>query len=254
MKPKEVSVSLKKLKVEWWKMSVFKKQSRPSAAAYRRSLSEQESGTTKVAASLKDYQWHYQVKSKRTQAISDLGKSVGAYRWQMHPTFHCKGSKRVLSHSLNREHNQLSPIECPLSMDSSGVDDLQEDPARKMIRAGSKPFRVPFNRSMSEPAPHWRNRSVKPFLQPVRSVDCEHQGYFIRGIFSTLSSGFSKMLTQKGEPSTESVNEWGTDSNRIDLNTGNSELFCSSCSWLAVEHSYLLFGEIFSYFKLLVTS
>ncbi|XP_032660676.1 ras GTPase-activating protein nGAP isoform X1 [Chelonoidis abingdonii] len=202
-------------------MSVFKKQYRPSAAVFRRSLSEQGSGSTKVAVNLKDYQWYYQMKSKRTheQAVSDLGKSLGAYKWQTHSRFHWKGSKRELSHSLKWKHNQLSPIECPLRMDNSGVDDLQEDPARKMSQADSIPFRVPFSRSMSEPAPHWRNRRVKPFLQPVLSVDCEQQGYFIHGIFSTLSSGFSKMLTRKGEPSTEPVNEWGMDCNQIDLNT-----------------------------------
>ncbi|XP_075792985.1 ras GTPase-activating protein nGAP isoform X5 [Pelodiscus sinensis] len=202
-------------------MSVFKKQHHPTAAAFRRSLSEQGSASTKVAASLKDYQWYYQVKNKRTQEqmTSDRGKSLGAYRWQTHPKFHWKGSKKELSRSLKWKHNQLNPIDCPLKVDSSGAEDLQEDPTRKMSQAESTPFRVPFSRSMSEPAPHWRNRSVKSFLQPVHSVDGEQQGYFSQGIFSTLSSGFSKMLTRKGEPSTEPVNDGGMDSNQTALNT-----------------------------------
>lgn len=213
-------------------MSVFKKYYSPSPAAFRRSLSEQDADTTKAMAILKNYQWYHQIKSKRTceQEASEQRKPLGACRWQTPPKFNWKVSRKELSHNLKWENNEQSPVEDPLQMDSTSADDLQEDPTGKPIKAGIKPFRVPFNRSISEPEPHWRNRSSKTFLHPAHSIDCEQQGYFIRGIFSTLSSGFSKMLNRKEELNSEAGNECRTDGDQSDLNTGKYTDFCFAIS------------------------
>lgn len=202
-------------------MSAFKKGLSPRT--FRRSLSEQDAGT----AALKDYHWYHQMKSKKMnkQMSSDPEKPIGAYRWQMHPWLPWRISKREGSCSLKGECNDPSLAKSSASVDATSADDLHEDPTEVLFQARTRPFRVPFNRSLSEPVPHIGNRNAKPFLQAVHSVDSEQQGYFIRGFFSSLSSGFSKIMSRKGEPGSESVNEGKTDDNQIDSSTGNELIF-----------------------------
>ncbi|XP_054689219.1 ras GTPase-activating protein nGAP isoform X4 [Grus americana] len=198
-------------------MSAFKKHYSLSPRPFRRSLSDQDAGT----AALKDYHWYHQMKSKmkNKQMSSDPVKPLGAYRWQTHPRFPWRISKREGLCSLKGECNEPSLAKSSASVDATSADDLHKDPTEMLFPARTRPFRVPFNRSLSEPVPHVGNRNAKPFLQAVHSVDSEQQGYFIRGIFSSLSSGFSKIMSRKGEPSSESVNEGKTDDNQIDLST-----------------------------------
>lgn len=205
-------------------MSAFKKHYSLSPRTFRRSLSEQDAGT----AALKDYHWYHQMKSKKMnkQMSSDPEKPLREYRWQTHPRLPWRISKREGSCSLKGECNDPSLAKSSASMDASSADDLHEDATEMLFQARTRPFRVPFNRSLSEPVPHIGNRNAKPFLQAVRSVDSEQQGYFIRGIFSSLSSGFSKIMSRKGEPGSESVNERKTNCNQIDLSTGNEPHFC----------------------------
>ncbi|XP_070602787.1 ras GTPase-activating protein nGAP isoform X2 [Erythrolamprus reginae] len=165
-------------------MSVFKKYSSP--ALFRRSVSEQDGNTTKIGCSLKDYHWHYQVKSKSLyeDAGLDLAKLLGTYRWQTPPRFHWKRTDA----SKADEH--------PLRLQTLIADGCQEDPEEKVAMPAARTFRVPFCRSISEPAPQWRDRNPKPLQQPEGG---EQDSYFIRGFFSTISGSLSKVLNQREE-------------------------------------------------------
>ncbi|XP_060088475.1 ras GTPase-activating protein nGAP isoform X8 [Heteronotia binoei] len=187
------------------KMNVFKKRSSPSVARFQRSLSEQDGDSTRVRASLKDYHWSHQTKSKKIyeKADSDLGKLLGTYRWQTHPRFHWKMSKRA---------DVLKTAERPLRVHNLIADGSQEDPEEKTVMPATRPFRVPFCRSLSEPTPHWRDRITKPFSQP----EGNQENYFIRGFFSTLSGSFNKVLSRKGEQCVSVTNE-ETENEQMDL-------------------------------------
>lgn len=176
-------------------MNVFKKRS-SSPALYQRSLSEQDGESVKARASLKDYHWCHQAKSKRMyeRAGSDLGKLLGTYRWHTHPRLHWKVNKKA----------DVPKTEPPLRMHNLIADDSQNDLEEKMVMTSSRPSRVPFYRSISEPTPHWRDRITKSLPQPEGS---EQENYFIRSFFSTLSGSFSKVVTRKGEQSAAMSNE-----------------------------------------------
>ncbi|XP_031451423.1 ras GTPase-activating protein nGAP isoform X1 [Phasianus colchicus] len=194
-------------------MSAFKKYYSLSPRAFRRSLSEQDAGT----AALKDYHWYHQMRSKKvSKQTLDPEKALGAYRWQTHPRLPWRISKRARSCSLRGEGNDSSLVKSSASMDATSAEDFQQDSTEMLFQARTRSLRVPFNRSLSEPVPHSANRNAKPFLQSVRSVDCEQHGYFVRGIFSTLSSGFSKIINRRGEQPPSEPLEWRTDDSQID--------------------------------------
>lgn len=190
-------------------MNVFKKRSSPSLARFQRSLSEQDGDSTRVRGSLKDYQWSHQTKKQICEkADSDLGKLLGTYRWQTHPRFPWKMSKRA---------DALKAAERPLRVHNLIADGSQEDPEEKAVMPATRPFRVPFCRSISEPTPHWRDRITKPFTQP----EGDQENYFIRGFFSTLSGSFNKVLNRKGEQSASVANE-EMENKQMDLTAGIS--------------------------------
>uniref|UniRef100_A0A8V0Y4A3 Synaptic Ras GTPase activating protein 1 n=1 Tax=Gallus gallus TaxID=9031 RepID=A0A8V0Y4A3_CHICK len=196
-------------------MSAFKKYYSLSPRTFRRSLSEQDAGTT----ALKDYNWYHQMRSKKgsKQTALDREKALGAYRWQTHPRLPWRTSRRAHSCSLRGEGNDSSLVKSSASMDATSAEDLHQDSTEMLFQARTRSPRVPFNRSLSEPVPHSANRNAKPFLQAVRSVDCEQHSYFVRGIFSTLSSGFSKIINRRGEqPPTEPLEEWKPAGSQID--------------------------------------
>ncbi|XP_041889715.1 ras GTPase-activating protein nGAP isoform X4 [Corvus kubaryi] len=194
-------------------MSAFKKHHSLSPRTFRRSLSEQDAGT----AALKDYHWYHRMKSKKLnkQMSLDSEKPLGAYRWQTHPWLPWRVSKREGSSSLEGECSDPNLSKSSASVDATSGDDLQEEPPRTLFLTRSRPLRVPFSRSLSEPVPQPRSSNARPFLQAGRSLDAEQQGYFTRGIFSSLSSGFSKILGRKGDPARESITEGTTEDNRI---------------------------------------
>ncbi|XP_015145997.2 ras GTPase-activating protein nGAP isoform X3 [Gallus gallus] len=207
-------------------MSAFKKYYSLSPRTFRRSLSEQDAGTT----ALKDYNWYHQMRSKKgsKQTALDREKALGAYRWQTHPRLPWRTSRRAHSCSLRGEGNDSSLVKSSASMDATSAEDLHQDSTEMLFQARTRSPRVPFNRSLSEPVPHSANRNAKPFLQAVRSVDCEQHSYFVRGIFSTLSSGFSKIINRRGEqPPTEPLEEWKPAGSQIDPCPGNG--LCSVC-------------------------
>ncbi|XP_032302155.1 ras GTPase-activating protein nGAP isoform X3 [Coturnix japonica] len=196
-------------------MSAFKKYYSLSPRTFRRSLSEQDAG----AAALKDYHWYHQIRSKKVskQTALEPDKALGAYRWQTHPRIPWRISKRAHSGSLRGEGNNSSLDKSSASMDATSAEDLHQDSTEMLFQARTRSLRVPFNRSLSEPVPQSAHRSAKPFLQSVRSVDGEQHSYFVRGIFSTLSSGFSKIMNRRGEqPPSEALEEWRTDNRQID--------------------------------------
>ncbi|XP_044295057.1 ras GTPase-activating protein nGAP isoform X5 [Varanus komodoensis] len=183
------------------KMNVFKKRSSPPSALFRRSVSEQD-GDSRLRANLKDYHWCHQVKSKRLceETGSDLAKLLGAYRWQTHPRLHWRVTKRA---------DAPKTVEQPLSVHTALGEEHKEDPGDMAAMPVNRPFRTPFCRSLSEPAPHWRERSTK-------LEGGEQDSYFTRGFFSTLSNSFSKVLNRKGEQNAALANE-GTENDLMDL-------------------------------------
>ncbi|XP_038000921.1 ras GTPase-activating protein nGAP isoform X6 [Motacilla alba alba] len=200
-----------------WKMSAFKKHPSLSPRTFRRSLSEQDA----VTAALKDYHWYHRMKSKKLnkQMSFDSEKPLGACRQQTHPWPPWRASRRAGSSSLKGECGDPSLGKSSASVDATSADDLQEDPPEPLFPTRSRPLRVPFSRSLSEPVPRAGSGSVRPSLPAVRSLDAEPQGYFIQSIFSSLSSGFAKIMSRKGEPLSESIAEGKTEDNEIVLST-----------------------------------
>lgn len=195
-------------------MSAFKKHHSLSPRTFRRSLSEQEAGT----AALKDYHWYHRMKSKKLnkQMSFDSEKPLGVYRWQMHPWPPWRASRRADSSSLKGECSDPSLGKSSASMDAASADNLQEDPPEAPFPTRSRPLRVPFSRSLSEP----HGSGAAP-----PSLPAEPQGYFIQGIFSSLSSGLAKIMSRKGEPITEGK----TEDNAIVLSPGNELTFVWFC-------------------------
>lgn len=208
-------------------MSAFKKHHSLSPRTFRRSLSEQDAGT----AALKDYHWYHQTKSKKLnkQMSFDSEKPLGAYRWPTHPWPPWRVSKREGSSSLKGVCNDPSLAKSSASVDASSADNLLEGPAGTPIPSRTRPFRVPFMRSLSEPVPRSGGRSARPSLQAVRSLDAEHHGDFIRGVFSSLSSGFLKIRSRKGDPGSEPIAEGRTEDRASVLSAGNELAFVLFC-------------------------
>lgn len=196
-------------------MSVFKKY--PSPALFQRSVSEQDGNTTKIGCSLKDYHWCHQAKSKKLyeDAGLDLAKLLGAYRWQT-PRFHGKTIKRADASKADEQ---------PLRLQTLIADGCQE---QKVAMPAARTFRVPFCRSISEPAPPaWRDRNPKPLLQPEGGG--EPDAYFIRGFFSTISGSLSKVLNRREEEQDLAVTD-ETEDKHMDLAAGIFVLFLSQTS------------------------
>lgn len=203
-------------------MSAFKKHHSLSPRTFRRTLSEQDAGI----AALKDSHWYHRMKSKKLnkQLSFDSEKPLAAYRWQTHPWPLWRVNKRVSSSSLKAECNDPSLAKSSASMDATSADSLQEDPPEPPFLPRTRPLRVPFSRSLSEPEPQAGHGNARPFLQ-----DAEQQGYFIRGIFSSLSSGLSKIMSWKGEPVSKSITEGKTEDSQIVMSTGNELTFVLFC-------------------------
>lgn len=187
-------------------MSIFKRQTSPCPPNYRRSLSEPAYVNAEIGTSLKSYPWCAPVRSKRKEgehAVPNLGKPLGAYRWQTRPSFRWKGGKneRLQNNKghLDEPQQRVLP-KMAGNNDSSSANKVLGTSAEKMNLVNTQSLRVPFARSLSEPEPHCS-------ISFVKSVESEQQGYFIRGIFSTLSNGFSRMLSLKGESTNEPVKE-----------------------------------------------
>ncbi|RMC08220.1 hypothetical protein DUI87_14461 [Hirundo rustica rustica] len=205
-------------------MSAFRKHHSFSPRTFRRSLSEQDAG----AAALKDYHWYHRTKSNKLnkQMSFDSEKPLGTYRWQTHPWSPWRASKREGSSSWKGECSDPSLAKSSASVDATSADHLHEDPPGTLFPTRTRPFRVPFSRSLSEPVPRAGSRNARPLLHAVRSLDAEQQGYFIRGIFSSLSSGFSKIMSRKEDPVSESIAEGNTEDHQIFLSTEMLPYLC----------------------------
>ncbi|XP_056353347.1 ras GTPase-activating protein nGAP isoform X7 [Oenanthe melanoleuca] len=187
-------------------MSAFKKHHSLFPRTFRRSLSEQDAGT----AALKDYHWYHRLKSKKLnkQMSFDSEKPLAAYRWQTHPWPLWRVSRREGSSSLRGECSDPSFARSSASVGATSADHLHEDPPEALFPRMGR-LRVPFSRSVSEPEA--RSGSARPFLQAVRSLDAGQQGYLLRGVFSSRSSGFAKITSPKGDPVSESIAEGKTE-------------------------------------------
>lgn len=194
-------------------MSIFKRQTSPCPPSYRRSLSEPAYANSEIGTSLKSYPWRGPVRSKKKKnerAVSNLGKPLGAYRWQTHPSFRWKGGKRESLETNKEDLDEPQQKVLPKmvgSNASSSANEVHGTSTEKLNLVNTRSLRVPFTRSISEPEPRCNIRFVRPWSTSGRSEESEQQGYFIRGIFSTLSSGFSRMLSLKGESTNEPVRE-----------------------------------------------
>lgn len=194
-------------------MSIFKRQTSPCPPSYRRSLSEPAYANTEIGTSLKNYPWRGPVKSKRRkneQSVSNLGKPLSAYRWQTHPGFRWKGGKRERWQTDKRDLDESQQEVVPKMVGNNAASSANEvlgTSTEKLNLVNTGPLRVPFTRSISEPEPRCSVRCVRPWPASLRSEESEPQGYFIRGIFSTLSNGFSRMLSLRGESTNQPVKE-----------------------------------------------
>lgn len=194
-------------------MNIFKRQTSPSLPSYRRSLSEPANASSETRTSLKNYPWCDPVKSKRKKSecvISQPGKPLGAYRWQTHPALRWKEGKR--ERLQNNKGTLDEPQQKVLSemVGNNAYSSAKEflgTSIEKLNLVNTRSPRIPFTRSISEPEPRGSIRFVRQWPASVGSVESEQQGYFIRGIFSTLSNGFSRMLSLKGESTNEPVRE-----------------------------------------------
>lgn len=189
--------------MESWKKSIFKKQTAPCSPSYRRSLSEPACADSELRTSLKIHAWCGPVKSKRKKsecAVSILEKPLCAYRWQKHPSFRWKGGRG----DGKRDLEEAQPEILPEMVD--GPEVLGTSPERLNLLS-TQSRRSPFSRSISEPEPCCSTRPVRPGPTLEGPVEAEQQGYFIRGIFSTLSNGFSRILNLKGESTNEPTRE-----------------------------------------------
>lgn len=193
-------------------MNIFKKQTSTCSPAYRRSFSEPTYANTEIGTPLKIYQWCGPVKSKRKKneyALSNPGKSLSAYRWQKHPGFRWKGVKEERLQNNKGDLGELQQKMLPEMVHDNASFSGNEVLAtsKQKLNLHNQSLRAPFTRSISDPEPHCSVRSVRPWLTSVESVESEQQGYFIRSIFSTVSNGFSRMLSLKRESTNEPVRE-----------------------------------------------
>lgn len=198
-------------------MSICKRQTAPCPPSYGRSLSEPACANSEIGTSLRSYPWCGPGKSKRKKnehAVSNVGKPLGAYRWQTHPSFRWKGGKRDNSMQddkgdLDEPQQKVLPemVGNAVAAVAAAANEALGTSTEKLNLASTRSLRVPFTRSLSEPEAHCSTRFVRPWLTSARSVESEQQGYLIRGIFSTLSNGFSRMLSLKGESTNEPARE-----------------------------------------------
>lgn len=193
-------------------MNIFKKQTSPCSPGYRRSLSEPAYANTEIGTPLKIYPWCGPVKSKRKKnayAVSNPEKPLSDYRWQKHPGFRWKGVKRERLQNNKGDLNELQQKVLPEMVQDNASFSANEvlGTSKQKLSLVNNQSPAPFTRSVSEPEPRCTVKFVRPGLTSVGSVESEQQGYFIRGIFSTLSNGFSRMLSLKGESTNEPVRE-----------------------------------------------
>lgn len=193
-------------------MSIFKRQTSPCPRSYGRSLSEPAYANSEIQTSLKSYPWCGPVKSKRSQtehAVSNIGEPLGAYRWQTHPSFRWERGRRgsAQNDKGNLDESQQKDLPEMLGGDAASPNEVFGTSTEKLSQANTQSLRVPFTRSISEPEPRCSTSFVRPWPTSVRSVESAQQGYFIRGIFSTLSNGFSRMLSLRGGSTNEPVRE-----------------------------------------------
>lgn len=197
--------------MESWKINIFKKQTSPCPPSYRRSLSEPAYANSEIGTSLKTYPWCGSVKSQRKKNecdVSNLEKPLEAYRWQKQPGFRKKGSKMERLQNNNGDMDKPQQKVLPETVGnnaSSSANEILGTSTEKLILGNTQSLRASFTRSVSEPDPPSSFRFMRPWPNSPGSVESEQQGYFIRGIFSTLSSGFSRMLSLKGESTNEPV-------------------------------------------------
>lgn len=194
--------------MESWKINICKKQTSPCPPSYRRSLSEPAYANSEIGTSLQMYPCCGSVKNQRKKnayAVSNLEKPLEAYRWQKQPGIRKKGSKmeRLQDNNgdLDKPQQKVLP-ETVGSNASSSANEILGTSTEKLNLGNTQSLRAPFTRSVSEPEPPRSFRFMRPW---PNSLGSEQQGYFIRGIFPTLSSGFSRMLSLKGESTNEPV-------------------------------------------------
>lgn len=199
--------------MESWKINIFKKQTSPCPPSYGRSLSEPAYANSEIGASLKMHPWCDSFKSQRKKneyAVSNLEKPLEAYRWQNQPGFRKKGNKMERLQNINGDLDEPRQKVLPETMGTNASSSAHEIPGtstEKLNLVNTQSLRAPFTRSVSEPEPCCSIRFMRPWPNSLGSVESEQQGYFIHGIFSTLSSGFSRMLNLKGEATNEPVEE-----------------------------------------------
>lgn len=192
--------------MESWKTNLFNRQTSPSRPSYGRSLSDPAYMPSEMGASSRSYPWCGPGKSKRRKnedAVSNLLKPLSAYRWKTYPNFRWQGGKRETWPSDAEPMDDTQPM---VVATDAATDNLGTS-TRTPKQVNTRFLQVPFRRSLSEPTPRSGIRFVKPWSLSAGTEEAEQPGYFIRGIFSTLSNGFSRILHLRGEATSEPVRE-----------------------------------------------
>lgn len=200
--------------MESWKINIFKKQTSPCPPSYQRSLSEPAYANSEIGTTLKIYPWCGSVKSKRKKneyAVSNLEKPLEAYRWQKQPGSRKRGSRMEKLQSNNGDlddpQQKVLPETLGNNASSSAIEILGTLTEKLNLVNNTQTLRAPFTRSISEPEPRCSVRFLSPWPNSLESVESGQQGHFICGIFSTFSSGFSRILSLKGESTSKPVEE-----------------------------------------------
>ncbi|XP_058890871.1 ras GTPase-activating protein nGAP-like isoform X3 [Acipenser ruthenus] len=162
---------------------------------YKRSVSDSAQGLDGLV-SLKEYQWCQSGKQRiDKQAYLDFEKPIDSYRWKTCTRVNINALNQSMSENLS-PHEFDSPKTVEHQRKTSSLNVLVE-PVQGPHCSSARPTQIPFSRSVSEPGTN--AVTEKPALRQVYS-DAEQRQHFLQGLFSTVSSRVSRILSHKQKP------------------------------------------------------
>ncbi|MGH0137507.1 UNVERIFIED_CONTAM: hypothetical protein FKN15_001020 [Acipenser sinensis] len=162
---------------------------------YRRSVSDPAQGLDGLV-SLNEYQWCWSGKQRiHKWAYLDFEKPIDSYRWKTCTRENVNALNQSISENLS-PHEFDFPKTVEHRRKTSSLNVLVE-PVQGPHSASGRPTQIPFSRSVSEPGTN--AVTEKPALRQVYS-DAEQRQHFLQGLFSTVSSQVSRILSHKEEP------------------------------------------------------
>ncbi|MBN3287958.1 NGAP protein, partial [Polyodon spathula] len=161
---------------------------------YRRSVSDPAQGLDGLVT-LNEYQWCRSGKQRiHKRAYLDFEKPIDSYKWKTRTRINVNALNQSMSENLS-PHEFDSPKTMEHQRKTSSLNVLVE-PVQGPRCASARLPRIPYSRSVSEPGTNAVNE--KPALRQVYS-DAEQRQHFLQGLFSTMSSRVSRILSHKEE-------------------------------------------------------